>query len=73
MIEKRTHTAGSELEAVRIVKENFHISAPTASGFPLSRKDGMGIPVGIPGIPGTVHSIAAPRVCGLRWPGTLAT
>jgi hypothetical protein len=43
MIEKRTHTAGSDLEAVRIFKENFHISAPTASGFSLSRKDGMEI------------------------------
>jgi hypothetical protein len=43
MIEKRTHTAGSDLEAVRIVKENFHISAPIASGFSLSRKDGMEI------------------------------
>jgi hypothetical protein len=43
IIEKRTHTARSDLEAIRTVKENLHISAPTASGFSLRRKDGMEI------------------------------
>lgn len=43
IIEKRTHTARSELEAIRVVKESFHISAPTASGFSLRRKDGREI------------------------------
>jgi hypothetical protein len=42
-IEKRTHTAPSDLEAIRTVKENLHISAPTASGFSLRRRDGMEI------------------------------
>jgi hypothetical protein len=43
LIEKRAHTARSDLEAIRIVKENFHVSAPTASGFSLRRKDGAEI------------------------------
>jgi hypothetical protein len=43
VIENRTHTAQSDLEAIRIVKENFRISAPTASGFSLRRKDGAEI------------------------------
>jgi len=38
IIDKRIHTAGSDL-----VKENFLISAPTASGFSLRRRDGMEI------------------------------
>jgi hypothetical protein len=42
-IEKRVHSANSDLEAIRILKENFHISAPTASGFSLRRKDGKEI------------------------------
>jgi hypothetical protein len=42
-IERRTHTARSDLEAIRTVKENLHISAPTASGFSLRRRDGMEI------------------------------
>jgi hypothetical protein len=36
-IEKRAHTASSDLEAIRTMKENLHISAPTASGFSLRR------------------------------------
>jgi hypothetical protein len=43
IIEKRTHTARSDLEAIRTVKENLHISAPTASGFSLRTRDGMEI------------------------------
>jgi hypothetical protein len=43
IIEKRTHTARSDMEAIERVKKNFHISAPTASGFSLRRKDGMEI------------------------------
>jgi hypothetical protein len=43
IIEKRAHTASSDLEAIRTIKENFHISAPTASGFSLRRKDGAEI------------------------------
>lgn len=42
-IEKRTHSARSDLEAIRVVKESFQISAPTASGFSLRRKDGREI------------------------------
>jgi hypothetical protein len=37
------HTASSDLEAIRTLKENFHIFAPTASGFSLRRKDGAEI------------------------------
>ncbi len=40
IIEKRAHT---DLEAIRTIKENLHISAPTASGFSLRRKDGAEI------------------------------
>jgi len=36
----RTHTARSDLEAIRIVEENLHVSAPTASGFSLRRREG---------------------------------
>jgi hypothetical protein len=43
LVEKRVHTASSDLEAIRILKENFHISAPTAAGFSLRRKDGTEI------------------------------
>lgn len=43
IMEKRAHTASSDLEAIRIIKENFRISAPTASGFSLRRKDGAEI------------------------------
>ena len=43
LIEKRVHTASSDLEAIRTMKENLHISAPTASGFTLRRKDGAEI------------------------------
>jgi len=43
IIEKRTHTAASDLEAMRTIKENFHIFAPTACGFSLRRKDGAEI------------------------------
>jgi hypothetical protein len=42
-IAKRTHTAPSDLEAIRTAKENLRISAPTASGFSLRRKDGREI------------------------------
>jgi hypothetical protein len=42
-IEKRTHTARSDLEAIRTVKENLKISAPTASGFSLRSRDGREI------------------------------
>ena len=42
-IERRTYSAPSDLEAIRRVKETFHISAPTASGFSLRRRDGMEI------------------------------
>jgi hypothetical protein len=43
IIEKRSHTARSDLEAIRTVKDNLHRSAPTASGFSLRRRDGMEI------------------------------
>jgi hypothetical protein len=43
IIEKRTHTARSDIEAIERVKHSFNISAPTASGFSLRRKDGMEI------------------------------
>jgi len=44
MIEKRTHTAGSDDEAIRTAKENLQFSAPpTASGFSLTRADGKEI------------------------------
>jgi hypothetical protein len=43
IIEKWTHTAGSDFEAIRIAKQDFRISAPTASGFSLRRRDGMEI------------------------------
>jgi hypothetical protein len=43
IIKTRTHAASSDLEAIRIVKENFRISAPNASGFSLRRRDGMEI------------------------------
>ncbi len=40
IIGTRTHSARSDLEAIRIVEENLHVSAPTASGFSLRRRDG---------------------------------
>jgi hypothetical protein len=43
IIEKRTHTADSDLEAMRTLRESFHIFAPTASGFSPRRKDGAEI------------------------------
>jgi hypothetical protein len=43
VIEKRAHTASSDLEAIKILKENLHVSAPTASWFSLKRKDGAEI------------------------------
>ena len=43
IVEKRVHTARSDVEAIHRVKETFSISAPTASGFSLRRKDGMEI------------------------------
>ena len=42
-IERRIHTARSDVEAIQTVKQSFHISAPVASGFSLRRKDGMEI------------------------------
>jgi hypothetical protein len=43
VMKTRAHTASSDLEAIRTIKENFHIFAPTASGFTLRRKDGAEI------------------------------
>ena len=42
-IERRTHSAASDLEAIRSVGQNFDISTPAASGFSLRRKDGREI------------------------------
>ncbi len=43
-IEKRTHTASSDDEAIRTAKENLrHSAPPTASGFSLMRQDGKEI------------------------------
>jgi hypothetical protein len=44
IMKTRAQAASSDFEAIRIVKENFHVSAPpTASGFSLRRRDGMEI------------------------------
>src|SRR5208337_688990 len=40
IIGTRTYTARSDLEAIRIVEENLDVSAPTASGFSLTRREG---------------------------------
>ena len=44
MIERRTLSAHSDDEAIRIAKENLKLSAPpTASGFALRKQDGKEI------------------------------
>ena len=52
LIEKRTHTARSDMEAIELVKKNFSISSPTASGFSLcqiaSKRDPLSRPIPTP-------------------------
>jgi hypothetical protein len=43
LIEKRVHTARSDVKEIEHLKKNFSTSAPTASGFLLKRNNGTEI------------------------------